>query len=200
MTITKVISMLDMETLALVPRSYILSIAIDTIYTDDEFKQLDRGNIKVYLSKEGQTYRTIDSRTVKWWEDNTRKMEEEAFILYNDFNYPERDKFELGLGKIYSYLSDIASYNFDSHYLLSKGSDFDIPILVDALNTSMYLPLDKIISYKNKRCFRTIQASYDKHELYKPQGTFLKHDALVDAQYQNDWLMNIINKFGGSVL
>lgn len=166
-------AMLDFETLDITPSAVVMSVGLVTFdpFGNDTVETLrSNPNNNLYLNLKFQDQiragRTISESTLRWWfgEDlgDARKA-----LSKDPVSTPEALQY-----------IDNFFLKHDVKYTWGNGSDFDNAILDD-----LFRSFDRItrISYKNKRCARTIFGMSKKS--YKPTG-FVEHDAIEDCYFQ----------------
>lgn len=164
--------MVDIETLGISPRSYILSIGACTMDGSCTFNEV--------VGRFGQQDRDIDVDTVHWWSEQSKEAREvlrhskqsptslhTALILFDDW---------------------LKSLNYET--IWSHGATFDLVILDDAYRQrSLTTPW----KYWQARDTRTL---IDTAKLLvgsdcKPERLGIHHNALDDALFQADWMRQI---------
>ncbi len=163
--------MIDMETLAVSPKSVILTIGAvhfdpwDKGYTDSLYMKLD-------LDEQDTLGREIDPNTLDWWAKQDSKIQEEAFSPDNRISLTEAmerfHKFAWGCSAFWSH-----------------GATFDLVILENVL-TQLKRPLPW--NYWQLRDTRTLfDLGIDPN-----MPTENKHDALKDAIRQALGVQNVM--------
>lgn len=165
--------MIDLETLAVSPRSVILTLGAvhfdpwDSGYTDSLYLKID-------LDDQDQLGREIDPNTLDWWSKQSPEIMEEAFDTNNRIKLVDAmDQFQKFAWKC---------SNFWSH-----GASFDLVILEDILH-QIQKPL--IWNFWQMRCTRTLFSLGQDPEM--PQNA--KHNALEDAIRQSIGVQNVYKK------
>lgn len=160
--------MIDLETLDTASSALILSIgavSFDKDKIDSEYYRtikVDQSMIEDF---------TISADTLNWWFTQSEAIKEfsNSYMMLDDV----LREFSLYYEK--SCDGDIWGY----------GSDFDNVILTNAYKTrNIELPW----KYNKNRCFRTIKSLYPKIDL---EFNGIRHNALADALYQAQYLMEL---------
>lgn len=165
--------MVDLETLAVSPRTVVLSLGAVHFdpYSDEIYDSL---YFKIDLDDQDKLGREIDPNTLDWWSKQDPVIMEEAFSLDNRIPLVDAvDKFH--------------KFAWGCEKFWSHGATFDIVILED-----IYRQLKKPLpwSYWQLRDTRTL---FDLgHDPEMPKDN--KHDALADARRQAIGVQNILRK------
>lgn len=162
--------MLDLETWSSKPDACIVSIGA---------VKFDRGGIhdRFHIAIQPTKDRDIDPRTILWW-------------MHTDRRYP----LDLWLAHPRVLLAT-ALCSFSKWYgsdplipIWGNGATFDNVVLRSAFDFCRH---ECPWSYKADRCYRTIKNEEDPKGLFLPQNNKDSHDALADAEYQAEHLINI---------
>lgn len=167
--------MLDLETMSTSRQASIASIGATKF--DENFNIVDRFYRTVDLKDCKALGLHIDRDTVKWWSEQSKEAMQHLLIG----NIPLKQALE-----------EFAFwYGQDSMPIWSNGADFDIVVVLHAMNiTNVQVPW----KYWHTRCFRTIIALMDidikkaRDEYQKENPNFVYHNALADAEFQT-WLL-----------
>lgn len=166
----KIHFMLDFETLALTPKAIILSIGCVKF---NEFGVLDKFYIE--CDKGSQIgHRDFDRDTADWWAIQHNKPTG-ITSLYTC------------LHKLLNFLQNNTPPSYEME-LWAKGTDFDIPILLDALAS---YGINPPFPYRNKSDLRTLKKYHP--EVHIPFANQQEHNALEDAIFQANqavWILN----------
>lgn len=174
--------MIDLETLASTPDSAILSIGackfdhtgiVDTFYRNIKMSSANRYDLR------------IDPATIDWWADQLEMNGSSMDALFKN---------SIGLAR--------ALYEFNEWYgdssliTWSKGSDFDLVIMRHAYEKVSDIDNLDIVqpwNFKHGLCFRTMMELFADFPGLKPEFTGTVHNALDDAKWQSQYLINIWN-------
>lgn len=158
--------MLDLETLGTSPGCGILTIGAQTFRTPGRsrfyYEKIDPASSRLYLRE--------NIETLRWWNNQDRRMKEEAFS---------------GTAELPAVLDDFAAWLKDLSkdpqkvFIWGNGADFDPPILAAA-----YERLDRPIPWKpyHALCYRTLKELLP--QVKAPPRASNSHHALEDAIYQ----------------
>lgn len=167
--------MIDIETLGLDQGAIILSCGAAICDLEAPNYALQHTDYARFNFEYEQKNNTIDIETMKWW----MKQSEEARHVF--------DEEPVTIARFWSVLRGIAiSHNVETFW--SKGSDFDLKLLSYYFKENGY---SSLWTYKQVRCFRTLEALYPMAELVPDKAAIIKHNALHDAEYQLQHLYNI---------
>lgn len=167
--------MIDLETLAVSPRSVVLSLGAVKFnpYSDDMGDTL---YFKLDLDDQDRLNREIDPNTLDWWAKQDPEIMEEAFSPTDRISVnPAMDQFH--------------KFAWGCDAFWSHGATFDLVIIEDILR-QLNRPLPW--SYWQLRDTRTLFALGQDPDM--PQGR--KHDALQDAIRQAIGVQNVYRKLG----
>lgn len=131
---------------------------------------------------------SISARTIEWWLKQSEEARKEIY------NVNGKIHFHSALGEFYNfYGTNFATNGIDPPLIWGNGADFDIKILDTAYQKSGYIWSPW--KYTDIRCFRTFKKLFGEEELkLKRKGT--AHNALDDAIYQAQYLINICQEEG----
>ena len=164
--------MLDLETIGTSSRAVITSLAIVNIENPKEFINIEGISIEDQLAQGAK----IDGQTLRWWSTQD----------------PELFKAQLTSEvSLTAAISATASFLNNFQTIWAKGASFDFPILKHMLGSLPHHPMSQWGKYRD---FRTMYQMYPNPEL-KPAREGSAHNALSDALYQSEHLVNIINAF-----
>ncbi len=166
--------MIDTETLGLAPNSTILQIGAVVFDTEGVISR-HKWNIEF---KDDVQNRYIDSSTQKWWSEQS--PEARALV----FDAPDRHTLDIALAEL------AVLFDKDTR-VWCNGANFDEPLLADAYGQ---YGMRKPWAYKNVRCFRTLRALAPDLNVEYP--ALVKHDALDDALWQTEVILQIVNQMG----
>jgi DNA polymerase III epsilon subunit-like protein len=166
--------MVDLETLGLSPDSAIVSVGA-VVFTKDGIEA--EGYWPLYLDQPG---RDVDLNTLKWW----LQQDDAARAVFAEKN----------LFSLKSALEHLAEQFCDGTRIWSNGANFDEVLLSSAYKQ---LRMRTPWSYKHVRCFRTIRAQYP--DIVIPEQG-VKHNALDDARWQAQYLIEIMKQKGIELL
>lgn len=173
--------MIDMETMATRADAVILSIGAVKFQRETDY--IDNDAFYAICSIGGQEKRHMSPDTLAWWVSQDAKAK-------SIFLAPEKVSLGVALGQLKSWCDD------DSRLLWANGADFDIPLILHALDTHGFSPL---VRYYNHRCYRTMKNEYTMVPQPDFQGT--AHNALMDAMHQAKHLQAIYKfKNEGTIL
>lgn len=171
--------MVDMETLAVSPRTVILSLGAVHFdpYSDEIYDTL---YFKIDLDDQDKLGREIDPNTLDWWAKQDARIMEEAFSPYDRIPIVEAidrfHKFAWGCAKFWSH-----------------GATFDLVIIED-----LYRQLNKTVpwSYWQLRDTRTLfDLGFDAD-----MTNDSKHDALADALRQARGVQTVFRKLNNLII
>ncbi len=167
--------MIDLETLAVSPRSVVLSLGAVKFnpYSDDIGDTL---YFKLDLDDQDLLNREIDPNTLDWWAKQDKEIMEEAFS--------PQDRISLD-----SAMDQFHKFAWGTDAFWSHGATFDLVIVEDILR-QLNRPLPW--NYWQLRDTRTLFALGQDPDM--PQGR--KHDALQDAIRQAVGVQNVYKKLG----
>lgn len=167
--------MIDLETLAVSPRSVVLSLgAVKFNPYNNEIG--DTLYFKLDLDDQDRLNREIDPNTLDWWAKQDPEIMEEAF------SPQDRISLESAMDQFHKF-----AWGTDAFW--SHGATFDLVIVEDILR-QLNRPLPW--NYWQLRDTRTLFALGQDPDM--PQGR--KHDALQDAIRQAVGVQNVYKKLG----
>jgi hypothetical protein len=165
--------MVDLETLAVSPRSVVLSLG--AVHFDPRGTDInDSIYFKISIDDQDQLNREIDPKTIDWWSKQDPAIMEEAFSVDNRISLNDAmDRFH--------------KFAWGCESFWSHGATFDLVIIEDILR-QLNRPLPW--NYWQLRDTRTLfDLGFDPE---MPQGQ--KHDALQDAIRQAIGVQNVFSK------
>lgn len=178
--------MLDLETLGTKPGCAILSIGAvrmkDFRIVDSFYQTIDAKSCQ----KHGLS---IDADTLNWWMSQPEKARLEAFKGESglEFALQEFDAWVIG----YNTASFPPDHIIKNTFMWGNAPSFDCAIL-SHIYIKMFGGICKPWRYFNERCYRTMKNVFpDKHLIPEREGTH--HNALDDAKFQAQHLLNIFN-------
>lgn len=128
--------MFDIETLATVPDSVVLSIACVPFVLENHtyFSELVKTGFCVKFNAKEQinTFnRTVEDSTIKWWKTQPKEV-------FDAMVRPSSKDVDLikGLTLLNKFVSNINGYSFKESYVWSRGNYFDFPILRSLYNAA----------------------------------------------------------------
>lgn len=156
-------TMIDLETLDVVPSALILTIGAVAFNRDTG--EMDEGvHISVELDQPG---RTISPSTVQWWMKQSKEAQERAF---------DGERTVIG-GALHALDVYIYGMLAKKGRVWANAPTFDLAILRNAYGSLGSAPA---WHYRQERCFRTYMEGFEGK---MPPNT-LAHDALADAIWQ----------------
>lgn len=126
---------------------------------------------------------TESADTKAWW----ARQSEEARRVFTE----PKVSLEEGLIEFHRYLD---RWNRNKLKLWGNGSDFDNVIIANGYNA---VGLDAPWRFYNNRCFRTVKNVYSD-VIVTPQRKGTYHNALDDARYQAEILLQLKGKISGT--
>ena len=166
---------LDIETLGVKASAVVLSIG--AVYFDRHSNQLgDRFYGVLEFRTQMEKGRTIDPKTMAWWNEQSQQARDEVFRNDN------RSDTAKALDDFYTFLQPNHDGSNDV-CLWGNGATFDNAIVTD-LYESTFEYKQKPWSYRNNRCLRTFRA--ELQFLHPEDVEFIgtPHNALADAVHQ----------------
>jgi len=172
--------MIDLETLGTLPGSAILSIG--AVEFDCGTGQLGRELYSVVSRAECELFGLIvmDS-TLDWWLKQSPEARKVLTEAESDSALPLAD----ALGLLNTFIPKDAR-------VWSNGANFDQPVLDVAYSR---IGQGAPWKYWNSRCYRTIIALCKDERAMRPP-TICAHNALEDAKWQAQHLMNVVRHLG----
>jgi hypothetical protein len=164
--------MLDLETIGTSSNAVVTSLAIVNIEDPREFINIEGISIDDQTAQGSR----IDGGTLQWWsrQDNALFQKQLA-----------------GDVPLQTVITETAKFLNSYQTIWAKGASFDFPILKHMLGA---LPQHPLNHWGKLRDFRTMYNMYPNKSL-KPVREGSAHDALSDAKYQAEHLMEIINYY-----
>lgn len=164
--------MVDIETLGTSPGCAILSIgAAEFDPSTEKIGGTFYSSINLQSSLDAGF--AVDADTIKWWISQGQEASASAFA---------------GALSVHEALRAFNSFvGRENTYVWSNGADFDIPILISALDR---LGIEPGWKFYNNRCFRTLK---NLHRNVKPGPRVgVHHHALDDAVFQAEHAIAIL--------
>lgn len=162
--------MIDLETLATCADAVIVSIGAVKF---DRYNHIDDKALYTAVAIGSQPGRRMTTDTVAWW----MQQSDEARSVFFD---PDKHTLEEALAELCGWMDD------PKYHVWSNGADFDIPIVIHAMEQLGIVPTWK---FYNHRCFRTLKTLFPN--VAKPPFEGVKHNALADAAQQAKWAQAI---------
>lgn len=170
--------MLDLETMAVSPRTVVLTLGAVTFdpFSDAIYDEL---YFRIDIDDQDKLGREIDPNTLDWWAKQDAAVMEEAFSPDN--RVPLEDavqqfhKFAWGCNKVWSH-----------------GSVFDIIIMED-----IYRQLNRTAPWNFYDC-RDTRTLFDLADPEMEKSATQQHNALFDAIRQAKGVQNVYRKLGKS--
>ena len=181
--------MFDIETLGTTPGSVVTSLGAVAFYKDGEVIS----SFETYFNIQEQldVGMTVSGDTLVWW----LKQSEEA---KNSLVFGQEGRYNGVADMLINFDLWVADYGLKENTTYwANGASFDFPILERLY--SEFGEDGPPWKYHNQRCFRTIKGLPGANEV-KPERHGVHHDALDDAKFQMDWLLNINELFDGKIL
>lgn len=177
MTYTRAM-MIDLETLDTATSAVIFSIGY-VIFDRDypEYEEKAFGRAIASIESQQVFGRTISPATLRWWMSQSESARAEF----------QGTKTGLPLVELVTELGDRVK-QFSVNEVWSKGANFDISILE---NVATQFNISQPWSYRQPRCFRTIQALFPDCR----EPAYPLHNALEDARDQAKELWRITQKY-----
>lgn len=168
--------MVDLETMAVTPRTVILTLGAVTFdpYTDEIFDEL---YLKIDLDDQDKLGRDIDQNTLDWWAKQEPAVMEEAFSSDGRISVEDAvtafHKFAWGCDKFWSH-----------------GAVFDLIIIED-----LYRQLNRTPPWEFWRC-RDTRTLFDLADPEMAVDKNQQHNALFDAVRQAKGVQTVYRKLG----
>lgn len=156
--------MLDLETLGTKTDSVILSIG--AVKFDLDSDRIDDAAFYASVSIDSNLAagRGVDESTLLWWLQQSK----EAQAVF----FEPKQSLEVAVGSFADWFCE----GNDAKFIWSKGADFDIPMVANALRAFGY---ETPWEFYNARCVRTYSKLPSARDVVVPNP--LKHNALQDA-------------------
>lgn len=171
--------MLDLETLGTSAGCIILSIGAIT------FNENTVTNNKFYTVIDKDSCVDLglrsDVSTRLWWSEQTSEAKQ-------IFNSATKTNIIKAIQHFAGWM--IHNFNKDETLIYANGASFDFAILVEAFRR---VGLERPWHFWNERCFRTIKSIFP---IEPPKRSGTAHNALDDAVYQAEWLIEIVKQTG----
>jgi len=168
--------MVDLETMAVTPRTVILTLGAVTFdpFSNEIFDEL---YFRINIDDQDVLQRDIDPNTLDWWATQDPAIMEEAFSPDN--RVPLADAIE-----------QFHKFAWGCNKAWSHGSVFDLIILED-----VYRQLGRTAPWQFWEC-RDTRTLFDLADPEMPKGEL--HNALADAKRQAVGVQNVYRKLGKS--
>lgn len=179
--------MLDTETLDTKTTALVTQIAFHAM--DLETGEVT-GRLELFpmLTRAEQPRATISTDTFQWWAGQSRDLFQ--YLLFP----PTPSSVDECRAVIRDFLhQQICSLHPDEYALWAGPADFDFPILSNMLGGPCW-------DHMHVRCFRTIRKTIDPRGVLRPERSSVKHNAVADAENQNEHLRNIYHACMGLVV
>jgi len=164
--------MLDLETIGNSSQAVITSLAIVNIEDPKEFINIEGISIDDQLAQGSK----INGDTLRWW--STQDLSLFKSQLTNEVS-------------LAATVQHTAQFLNNYQTIWAKGASFDFPILKYMLGSLPQHPMNHWGKYRD---FRTMYQMYPDPAL-KPVREGSAHNALSDALFQSEHLMNIIKAY-----
>jgi exodeoxyribonuclease VIII len=166
--------MVDLETLAVSPRSVVLTLGAVN-FNPGGTEIYDELYFRINVDEQDKLQRETDPNTLEWWSKQDPKIMEEAFSEENRISVEDAmtqlHKFAWGCDKFWSH-----------------GSMFDLVILED-----LYKQIGKSAPWQFFDC-RDTRTLFDLADADMPKAD--KHNALADAKRQAVGVQNVYREIG----
>jgi len=169
--------MVDIETLDTEPTAVVLSAAVGEFFTCPN-GTFDIGETREWvlpITPQIEVGRTISGKTLEWWAGQRPEIFQSAISKGGD-----EAELEMCIQALDSF---IRRSNF-----WGNGATFDNVIMRHLMRT--YIDPDQLWKYRQDRCYRTIQATFDPGRRLKPKRKNA-HRALDDVLFQIQYLKEI---------
>ena len=170
------ITMIDLETLDVSPRTVVLSIGA-IVFDFKRMQTLRTYEATLQLEDQMATGRTVKTSTVHWWLEQS--SEARLAITSPDALARKSISYDLMLKELKSFLPS-------DGFVTAKPAMFDLAILSDMHGGDLF---------RHRRGFdmHTLCCVIDPNRELCPKNA-LAHSALADARWQLEWLVNIVKK------
>lgn len=168
--------MIDLETLSTRSNAAIISIGVAVMDTD-ALMVVDSAKWNVIAETSQDVGLHIDANTVMWWLGQPVDAKQHLFT-------PQPIPLLSALQELYARF-----YADDSFPTWGNGAAFDNVILRSAYEASN-MPCPYV--YSHDRCYRTMKNMYPFIKPLESTAEFVKHDAMHDALYQAEHLLEIM--------
>ena len=169
---TKYALMLDIETLGLRPDSAVTQVGGCVVNLDDQFI-VEHWNFN-YLIEVNTEKQHVDWGTLCWWMRQDRKVAEGVF----------KEEGRISAEDLFYKIKTIVD-NHPDITVWGSPAMFDLPILTSLWNGK------KPWRYNYERDMMTIYKTFDPLGRLKPANNEMGHDALADALWQANYLINL---------
>lgn len=172
---------LDLETMSTESNAAIVQIGATVVGSPETF------NVYIDPKSSESLGARVDTETMMWWDKQDPELRKRVF----GGTVPIRT----ALDEFADWCSEVSNGDMEHVYLWSKGADFDCVVLKNNYELYRTYPFN----FRNHRCVRTIMDLLTQAELDEISKNFWynnseaqKHDALVDAKYQAEFIKAII--------
>lgn len=170
--------MLDLETLGTSAGCIILSIGAI------EFNESELVDNSFYAIVDRESCTDLglrsDDTTRNWWKQQSKEAKE---IFTTTAQRPVRSV-------ILNFVRWLQHFDLDNLCVWGNGASFDQPIITEVFRVTGW---NKPWNFWNERCFRTIKSIFP---IEPPKRSGTAHNALDDAVYQAEWLIEIVRQTG----
>jgi len=178
--------MIDVETLALSPRAFVTQVGL--CVANVETREYLKGPTNYWLSKHHQLERTIDFDTVRWW------VKQDPKVIANVFEAPERpggtsmdgDRQDRVSPQELFHIVEALMKAHPGMTVWGSPAMFDLPLLTDLWGGRKPWP------YNFERDMMTLYKLLDPTGEWQPPDNTMGHDAAADAQWQMEYLFNLL--------
>lgn len=172
--------MLDLETLS--TKNDAMIVSIGAVAFDTEMRRIDPDNFYSAIKLESATGH-ISTDTVRWW----MAQSDEARAV---FSAQETTSEALALLDFDAWIRAVIPVESqESVTVWSNGASFDCVVLRNAYERNGYIPPWK---WYNDRCYRTYMRTFEHHLDGTAVQCGVAHNALDDAQYQAERLLELM--------
>jgi hypothetical protein len=133
--------------------------------------------LRLNLAEQILAGRVIDESTVRWW--NKQKDEVRKMVFYGGR--------ELSVKGLFDHMTEVVQ----RHKVTDVWSK---PAAVDLAMLAHLWGWDRPWSFRSERCLATLVDFHDKDRKLRPKDNHLAHDAAFDAEWQMQYLMNILRE------
>lgn len=173
---------LDLETMSVESDAAIVQIGATVVGSSETF------NVYIDPKSSESLGARVDTETMMWWDRQDPELRKRVF----GGTVPIR----AALDEFADWCSKVSNGDMEQVYLWSKGADFDCVVLKNNYELYRTYPFN----FRNHRCVRTIMDLLTPAELDEISKNFWynnpeaqKHDALVDAEYQAEFIKAILS-------
>ena len=173
------VTMIDLETLDVSPRSVVLSIGA-IVFDFQKMEVLRTYEATLMLEDQMAEGRTVKTSTLLWW----LKQSPEARMSITDASPLARKQISHAL-----MLQELKQFMPVDGLVIAKPAMFDIAILNDMHGGDLF-------NYRRAFDMHSLCTMVDPKRELSPSNS-LAHSALHDARWQLEWLVNIVQKMHG---